>query len=438
MLDKIISALKARKDLAGWSVRHVASRGAQVYAVGKQVEARRDVDEEKYTIEVLRHTKTADGKPAAGNGDSTVLPGGDIDAAIEQAALMAGLVANPPYEMPAESALPDTLLVDTEVEVDSLSALNTLMDRMRDSAAKHSDVELTSAEGFASEERTHLVNSRGIDAEQKATEVEVEFVLQSRKGDRNSETQREMTRRRVVDLNLENEVELRAQYTRDLLEASAPPAWQGPVVIRRDALGVFMAGDGLTATVARTLGSAASKYSKVSPWELGKSVFRGEVKGDPLHLWGNRRVPYGSRSNRFDAEGLPAQRVPIIVDNKLFRFSAAKRYADYLAVPATGDFGVAEVAPGTLPAASLLDEPYVEVNMFSWFNPEPISGNFSSEIRLGYLVRDGKATPFKGGQLIGNWLDALADVYWSEEVGFYGNYLGPNTARFNNLKVAAT
>jgi hypothetical protein len=33
-------------------------------------------------------------------------------------------------------------------------------------------------------------------------------------------------------------------------------------------------------------------------------------------------------------------------------------------------------------------------------------------------------------------MQALADVRWSAETGFFGHYLGPRTARFNNLKVS--
>jgi hypothetical protein len=51
-------------------------------------------------------------------------------------------------------------------------------------------------------------------------------------------------------------------------------------------------------------------------------------------------------------------------------------------------------------------------------------------------VENGTRKPFKGGQLIGNYLDALADVRWSAETGFFGNYLGPHTACFNDLKIA--
>jgi predicted Zn-dependent protease len=165
-------------------------------------------------------------------------------------------------------------------------------------------------------------------------------------------------------------------------------------------------------------------------------VLRGEVKGDPLTVWANRCFPFGTYSSRFDEEGLPAQRVELIQNNELLAFSASQRYADYLNIPATGAFGGLEIAPGTSAASALLDEPHMEIIQFSWFNPDPITGNFATEIRLGYLVENGIRKPFRGGQLIGNYLDALADVRWSAEIGMFGSYLGPHTARFNDLKIA--
>ena len=51
-------------------------------------------------------------------------------------------------------------------------------------------------------------------------------------------------------------------------------------------------------------------------------------------------------------------------------------------------------------------------------------------------ARGGRRMPFKGGALVGNLLDALANVRWSTETGFYGDYQGPTTARFGELVVA--
>jgi PmbA protein len=198
-----------------------------------------------------------------------------------------------------------------------------------------------------------------------------------------------------------------------------------------------MVGDNLLGGVLQALGSAASEYAKLSPWEIGKSVFRDEVKGDPLTVWANRCMPFGIDSNRFDEEGLPAQRIELIHENELVAFAANQRYADYLNLPATGAFGGVEVPAGTTASSALLAEPYVEIIQFSWFNPDPITGDFATEIRLGYLVQNGVRKPFRGGQLVGNYLDALADVRWSAETGFLGNYLGPLAARFSDLKIVA-
>jgi predicted Zn-dependent protease len=436
MLNQIVDALKRRSDLAGWTVRHVRTHEAQIYAVPQGIESQRAVDGERYLIDVLRNTSTAEGSPAMGSGDASLLPGDDIGHAIDQASLVAGLVANPMHGLPGPSVLPDVPLCDKGLQKDTSRVMREVMERMRTEVAKHPEVRLSAAECFGEIRNTHLVNSHGIDAEQESTKVDVELVLHSRKGDRESETFDEMSRRRVVDLNLEAAIEDRVHHALDSLEVEAPTSWQGPVVLQNEALAIFMAGDNLNGTVIQTLASGEAKYAGFSPWEVHKPVFRGEVKGDPLTVWANRCLPFGSASDRFDAEGLPAQRVELIRENELVAFAASQRYADYLQIPATGAFGNTELPAGKTSAAALLAEPYVEIVQFSWFNPNPITGDFATEIRFGYLVRNGVRKPFKGGQLVGNYMDALANVRWSAETGFFGGYLGPHTARFNELKIA--
>ena len=436
MLDNIVDALNKRSDLEGWTVRHVNSQGAQVYAVPNQTEAQRLVGIEQYRIDVLRQTSAPDGTAAVGSGNATLLPGGDIEAAIEKAVLTAGLVANPVHSLPAPAALPDVALVDADLYEDVSATAKAVMERIQAAGSWNPEVQLTAAECFGEIHTTHLVNNRGIDAEQEATQVNIEFVLHSQRGDRDVEGFTEMRRRRVADLQIESAIEERTRRTLDQFEAGPAPSWQGPVVLRDEVLATFMAGDGLQGGVLHTLGSAQAKYARISSWDIGKPVLRNEVKGDPLTVWANRLIPFGIYSNRFDEEGLPAQRLELIRDNELVAFSASQRYADYLNLPATGAFGGLEVAPGSSPAFALLAEPYVEVVQFSWFNPDGVTGDFATEIRFGYLVENGTRKPFRGGQLVGNLLDALANVRWSAETGMFGSYLGPHTARFNDLKIA--
>ena len=66
MLNKIINALHARKDISAWTVRHITSREVQVYAVPKNIESQRSVGSESYKVDVLSNTTAADGSPAIG------------------------------------------------------------------------------------------------------------------------------------------------------------------------------------------------------------------------------------------------------------------------------------------------------------------------------------------------------------------------------------
>jgi predicted Zn-dependent protease len=436
MLKKITDILNSRQDVKAWTVRHIITDGVQIYAVPEHIEAQRMAGSERYSIDILRETTAPDGSAAVGSGVITILPGDDITGAVEQIALNASLVANPVYSIPESNSLPDVPLVDKALWDDPAASVAGLMDEMRSTAAKDKKVQLTAAECFGEKNTTHIVNSRGLDAQQESTSVMIEYVLQAKKGEIETESMTEMTRRRVEDMQASQEIASQLNITMDLLEAKMPPNRQGAVVLRGHALATFMAGDPQSGNVLRTLASAASKYTKASSWEIGKPVFKGDVKGDPLTLWANRRLPYGQRSNRFDDEGVPAQRVELIKDNVLTAFSASQRYGEYLDIPVTGAFGAPEVPPGKTPASALLEEPYIEVVQFSWFNPNVITGHFATEIRMGYLVENGERTPIKGGQLIGNYLEALADVRWSAETGFFGNYSGPHTARFNNLKLS--
>lgn len=436
MLNKIIDALNKRNDLAGWTVRHLISRSAQVYAVPNQTEAQRSADIEQYKVDVLRHTSGPDGSAAVGSGNVTLLPGRDIESAIDKAVLTAGLVANPVHTIPAPAPIPDVPLTDVDIQKDSSAVTKSAMERIQASASRLQDVHLTAAECFGEIQTTLLVNSRGIEAEQDETRIAIEFVLHSQRGDTEVETFSEFRRRRLADLNIEAEIEQRTRHTLDLFESQSPPSWQGPVVLRGNILATFLAGDSLHGGVLHSLGSAEAKYAKYSSWEIGKSVFRTEVKGDPLTVWANRRIPFGTYSDSFDDEGVPAQRVELIRDNELRAFAASQRYADYLALPTTGAFGGVELPPGQTAYSALLEEPYVEIIQFSWFTPDVVTGDFATEIRLGYLVENGTRKPFRGGQLIGNYLDALANVRWSAETGFFGNYMGPHTARFSDLKIS--
>ncbi|HKY83425.1 MAG TPA: metallopeptidase TldD-related protein [Anaerolineales bacterium] len=429
-LDRAVEELTARKELLGWTVTHRRVRGEQLFADRQRVEARRSIESDQLILDALCTSDGASEPPGCGAASATVTAGEDPGPAIEFAIAAARRTRNQPYSLPSPAPLPDVDLADPVLQADLSGALRSLHERLDACASRDPAARLTLAEWFAEAEETHLVNSQGIDARQSRTELSLEWIVLAGQGQERVETLIDLDRRRLADLDVEAEWEEIARQTADRHSAGAAPMYTGPVVLRGNALRTF-----LNSGPFQTLGSGRSRFSKLSPWEPGHSIFRGEVRGDPLTVWATRVIPYGKHASRFDEEGLAGQRV-LLVDQNVFRsYSASQRYATYLSVPATGSFGDIEVPPGSASVADLIAEPHVEVITWSDFSPEPTIGDFAAEIRLGYHVENGRRRPFSGGLLVGNLFDALADVRWSAETGFFGSYLGPTTARFASLQV---
>jgi predicted Zn-dependent protease len=403
-------------------------RGEQLFSDRKRVEVRRAVESDLVEIEVLCPDEN---DPAqCGAARATLNVGGDPSQAIEFAASAARRVRTPIYSLPAPGALPEVATLDPEIAAEPSACVAGLHDRLMRASGATRAARLTQAEWFAEAHEIHLVNSQGIDARQELSEVSLEWIILAGDGESRVDTTIELQRRRLADVDVEALWEQAAGQTADRHRAEAAPSYQGPVILRGEALAAFLNGG----TIA-TLTSGRARFSRISPWVPGQNIFRGEVKGEPLTIWATRLLPYGEHAGRFDAEGLAGQRY-LLIENNIFRaYSAGQRYATYLSVPATGAAADFEIPPGAAAEADLLAEPHVEVAWWSWFSPDSTTGDFASEIRLGYISDKDGRRPFVGGLLVGNLLEALADVRWSRETGFFGSYSGPSTARFGSLKV---
>lgn len=429
-LASTIAALERRTDLLGWSVKHIRTRGEQLFNGSTNLDARRAAERDEISIEVLCPSAQTESGPMCGAAGASLVPGDDPTQAIEFAVQAAGRTRNPLYALPAPAPLPEVPLVDETIQKDAAGVVERLQSRLASAARADTSARLTLAEWFAESTETRLVNSNGIDARQAATDLSLEWIVLAGQGERRVETVLDLAWRRTQDLDVEAEWASVARQTADRHEAGEAPTYRGPVVLRGRAISTF-----LNSGVFEMLASGRARFAKLSPWEIGKSVLKGETKGDPLTLWATRVMPFGINASRFDAEGIPGQRVLLVEDGILRAYAASQRYATYLHIPATGAFGDFELAPGNTDAGTLLEAPHVEIVQWSWFSPNPTTGDFAAEIRLGYQVADGKPRPFSGGMLVGNVLEALGNVRWDREVGFLGNYAGPRTARFGDLKV---
>ncbi len=133
-----------------------------------------------------------------------------------------------------------------------------------------------------------------------------------------------------------------------------------------------------------------------------------------------------------DEDGTALSTVDLIRNGVFVEHIATSRYAQYLDKPVTGNLTNVYVHPGATREEHLRGNNYFEIVGFSWFHPDPFSGDFSAEIRLGYRWINGKKTAVRGGTFTGNIFQNILSARFSKETTQSGNYYGPRTILFKN------
>ncbi len=439
MLDQVARALREQDGVDDWLVKHIGKTSTQFYVISSRLESRRKVASEQTVITVMNDHPPAKGGSdrVRGQAQVTLLPADlqHISRRLSQAVFMASLADNPWYSLPEPAEYPMVNLADPDVEGVSSKVAERMIEQLTEALKDERDVRLSSAEVFIDQEDITFRSSKGAQGSSVQTDILLDFVLLSSSAEDEMESHIAFRRRRAADLDIPALAHRQAQYARDALTAGTPRTGTYAVVVSDDALAELLGSEGYSPLILRS--SAQLKYQRMTTWEAGSSVFPEEPQGDPLTMYSNALLPFGNRSGSFDADGLPGQRMPILENGILSRFWATSRYAQYLQIPATGSFGNMEIMPGSVPFADLFDDgPLYHVAAFSAMSPDPFTGNFVGEIRLGYEIDKGRKRPIRGGSISGNLFAALAAARLSTETVFLGDYLGPRGVRFPHVTVA--
>jgi len=440
MLEQTVDALRKQDGVDDWLARHIQKTSTQYYVIGPSPESRRTVTSDQVAVVVMNDHPSAkkDEGPMRGEAEVTILPSDlhHLPEKLSRAVFMARLTNNPAYGLPGPSEYPTLDLADSAMQGQPREVAERLIQQLTEALATEKDVRLSSAEVFVEESRIDIQNSRGVSGRQMQTELLFDFVLLASHKKEEMESHIAFTRRRAADLDVSALAHCQAQYARDAVVAGTPKTGTFPVVVSDEALAELLMSSGHSPLVLRS--AAQLKYQRMSTWEIEESIFSKEPSGDPFTLYSNALLPFGTRSGSFDKEGLPAQRVPIVENGVLSHFWATQRYAEYLEISPTGSFGNMEIAAGSLPVESLLDGegPLYHVVAFSAMSPDPLTGDFVGEIRLGYEMWKGRTRPVRGGSISGNLFDVLAAAQFSQETVFLGDYKGPRGMRFARITVA--
>ncbi|MBN8221488.1 MAG: hypothetical protein J0L53_11230 [Spirochaetes bacterium] len=406
---------------------NLQKRSTEVYLVGDELETVRCNSVQNYALRV--QTPVDDSLM----GESTTRFQGKPESlvgVIRDTAARARLVRNPAFNFSAAYPAPATAapIRDKQISEAELDDLIAYAFQIRDFRQKHlARFPLNSMELFFEEYDYTIRNHRGLETSAPSTRVVCDYVLTS--PDNRHEIMGIKKRRILGDLKLEEQLAEDAAVLGDLEAAVLPPTGEFPVVLAGDALDSLF-----DFFVAQLDGHAL--FNRYSIFQKGDMVVR-EGK-EPLAISSDAAIPGGMRSYAFDDLGFEARTVALVADSRVENFLIDGRYADLLKLPRTSALMNIRVACGATPYADFLGEGVLELSKFSTFQPNTISGAFSGEIRLGYLHKNGKKIPIKGGSVSGSTQTAFAAAFKSKEAVQRAAYYGPKGVFFERLTVAGT
>ncbi len=405
---------------APWDVFAERSRRYEVHLQGRTVEmVRGPIELEGYALRVFR---SRDGQTGTGSQSSTDLTDAGIATSLRQAETLSRFSRFPTKKVdlprPGASLSPvevrDPRLWDRPNEeiLDYVHALLTAFEGRKGVGPSFGSVRATLSEAT-------VANSEGLRASYAHTTVDFEVAVKSEGGPEGAppgEYWVNDVTRRLEPRELPRRVEEWCQFAHDVRRAAPTPTGELPVVLPPDVMGQI-----LPAVLGfRCTGEA--QLRRIAP-DLGT---RWAPESVTIHDDG--RVPWGTASSPVDDEGTPQRRRDLIVAGEVRSYLYDALHAGAFETESTGSalrgmvFGIyrdwrrflhppsstsstLEVAPGSGGSDAEIIEATGDglwVQQLGWAVPDPISGAFGGELRIGYRIRNGKrAEPVRGGTVGG-------------------------------------
>ena len=431
MIEKILSALE-KSGVKQYQVTETTKESAELFFIKKNLDMQRMAQVRQ--AEVVVYQEFWEGEKHCLGSSSVMVQESfteeEMEKLFQEALYAAGFVKNEYYELYAGEAVCSENKAEASLAGTSEGFLTELARRF--SAAlfaedTREDVFLNSAEVFAYQEESHILNSRKVDVRYQRSWVWGEFVAQCTTG-QDVETYQHFKYENLQEGSLPTEalqkkVREALEMTRARAEAvTAPPAGEYRVILP----GIFLK-DILTYYIDRS--GSSMIYPKYSGFEIGCDVQGGEVEQDRINLTLKATVPYS-------AEGIPMKNQELVKDGKLQLIHGNNRFAYYLGIQPTGRYTSFQMPGGSVALEEMKQQPYLEVVNFSDFQMDAFTGHFGGEIRLAFLYDGEKKIPVTGGSINGQILEVQKKLVFSRETQREDDFEGPMAVCLEGIRVA--
>ncbi len=342
----------------------------------------------------------------------------DIERSVNSASKAAKVTNFPNYALSQPSSYQEVKMADPKIISDPEKLVESKVEEFLSLIKEEKQVTPSFGKFRTLLIKTAILSSTGIEAEKEETAFYTEVALKAQENGRVSEYWPITLKRRADEVQLAENVPRWVKLTRDGLRAVMPETKKTTIIFPPPVL------EDIIPSVVGFHGSASSLYKHLSRFTVGERV------ADPsLTIWDNGLYDYGMGSSPFDDEGTPEKQTLLIEKGIVRSHLYDNMYAAVMQKQHTGNglkgfpgMGMEQryassistrptnivIEPGSFAEDELLEDVkeglYVE--RFSWMLVDGLTSSFGSEIRNGFMIKDGElADPVKGGAVSGQVLD---------------------------------
>lgn len=349
-----------------------------------------------------------------------------IKSKIESAKAQAALICNEMYALPAAESEERT--IPSNLADPPMPELAARVAKACFAADMCGDGSINALEIFLYREKTSVENSNGLNKCEHKCRAMIEAIPT---WNENGESVELYEQYHFTDLDEEAitaEITEKMREVRDRYHAKKPQKTiSAPIVLRTPEIAE------LCNDIAAMLNYSAV-YGKTNLYKKGDDVQKC-AGGDPVTIERKAGVPGSRFSAAFDSDGCALHDRVLVKDGVAEGYYGSNRFAQYLGEQCSGDLPCTELAKGTLTESELSGMRYLECASLSGLQVDLYNDYIGGEVRLAYLVENGKRTPVTGISVSGKLSEVLPEVRLSENVKTHSNYRGPDKMLLKNMTI---
>lgn len=423
-MRNIEKLLQAYPEINDYVIRRRLTKSAEWFFIGDKLDQSRRKEVMYTTVKLYVDDKTANTR---GHAEITLYPTHtplEIKALLHEAVLSAKLIKNQIYALPYETELEFKQDIPENIVESGLDIIDFVFD-----TAKKAKGDLNSFEVFVNHNTVEFLNKNGLHLNYSNQDCYLEVIVNAKTAIEEIELYKEYNFGALNKESLANQFNALFTEAKDRAKASPTP--------KLEKTDLILSNDNVEALlgVYESSTNAGSLYNHMSNFTMGQNI-QENASGDLIELTMLSALEGSIYNTPIDADGVILKSSKVIENGVFTSAWGDARHAFYMNIAPTGSLRNASFKGGSKTIKELESTDALEVLDFSSFIVDSSTGDFSGEIRLGYVLKGGTKTAISGGSISGNLLALHHQLYLSKETQRSNRYEGPVKLRLSGVSVA--